>query len=353
MKFSPKYILAISCIALFVACDDELELRVPYPNDITFNELSLDRFSYEIPDASFDIGDSKTGVITVNVVNSGNGDYNGFAISNKNFRSFPWNLSRDYAPAGELTPAEVQKSIDSTAFSVYTTDLNRTENYLVGNTKGDNAYFTLAKPGVVEYVLVANTTYNFLLATYGSTYSGSYDLTTRLYKFEDGNPRPNPNVPNTGRTTTYKLPAPGGFFASRLSGHFALWNTAEAEKAGEAARQEALDNGATEEEAQAAYDAAWDERDTNSLPQGEVKLIIEGFLNGNSTGSVDFYLAVLEGVDPLNPDFQFIQNDWRRVDLSSLGEVDKVLFKMTSSYVHANGDMVYPTTFCLDGIRLQ
>jgi len=41
------------------------------------------------------------------------------------------------------------------------------------------------------------------------------------------------------------------------------------------------------------------------------------------------------------------------VELSSFGEVDKVLFKMSSSYVNPDGSMVYPSTFCLDGIRLQ
>ncbi|MEP5339164.1 MAG: DUF4465 domain-containing protein [Algibacter sp.] len=362
MKFIQKYISIIAAIiglVLFSACEeDELDLRIPYPNDITFNELTLDRFTYEIPTAPFTAGDDKSGMITVNVTSTGGSDYSGFALSNKNFRSYPWDLSPDFAPAGGLTPDEVQESINTTAFSVYTPlmGVNRTENFLVGNTTGDNAYFTLSEPGIVEHVLVANTSYNLLLNRFGSILSDDLDRGTQQFLL-DGGETLNPGIINEDPSLfgVFTLPGVDGSLNTiRLFGTEILAK----EKAGIAAGDAALaafinsNPGSTIGEQEGAfYDAFFDAFDNTHT--GYVKLIIEGSLGGSTTGAVEIYLAVLEGVDAENPEWDFILDDWRKVDLTSLGNVDKVLFKMSSSYVDALGNMVYPPLFCLDGIRLQ
>ena len=82
MKIISKYITALACITLFHACDDELEVKIPYPNDITFNEIELDRFTYEIYDAPFQAGNSESGVITVNVSNPAGGQFSKCSFQN-------------------------------------------------------------------------------------------------------------------------------------------------------------------------------------------------------------------------------------------------------------------------------
>ncbi|OBQ55572.1 DUF4465 domain-containing protein [Tamlana sp. s12] len=344
MKFKPKYIVAIISLGLLFSCEEELELLVPYPNDITFNELTLGRFTFKTYNEPFVAGDNESGIITANAVNTGNGTHSGFALSNQNLRSYPWYSSPKFAPTS-LSETEKQQSIDSSAYSVYTYGVNRTENYLVGNTTGDNAYFTLEKPGVVEHVLVANTSYNYLLMQYGSVYSGTIDSQTQTWLI-NGNPVKNPNIPNTSTDyyATFRLPSTADVEAVRLSGHVIL----EKRKVGEIVRAAVLDSGGTEAEGETAYKAAYKDYST-----GYLKLTMEGYLNGNKTGEVDEYLALKPGVDPVNPEYNFTLNDWRKVDLTSLGQVDKVLFKMSSSYVDAQGKMIYPTLFCLDGIRLS
>jgi len=374
MKFIKKYIkatVAVIGLVLFSACTDEIDLKIPYPNDITFNELTLGRFTYDIPSAPFEVGDSKSGVITVNVNNAGV-DYSGFALSNKNFRSYPWDLSPDFAPEGGLTPDQVQESINTTAFSVYTNRVNTTENYLVGNTTGDNAYFTLAEPGIVAHVLVANTSYNYLLASYGSILSEDVDPVTQEYLLTGGK-RSNPGIANddTNFYGVFTLPGIDGTLRTiRLSGTELLAKYEVGDPvgkeagitAGEDARSTfiASNPDSTSEEQQAVYDAAYNvayndafEAATDSIHKGYVKLTIEGSLGGSVTGTIDVYLAIRPNVDPAYPEYSYILNDWRNVDLTSLGTVDKVLFKMSSDYVDNEGKMVYPSLFCLDGIRLQ
>ncbi|MEO9571351.1 MAG: DUF4465 domain-containing protein [Polaribacter sp.] len=336
--------VAIFGLVLLNSCKDSLELQIPYPNDITFNELSLDRFTYQIPTAPFTAGDNDSGIITVNVVGTGN-NFSGFALSNKNFRSYPWDLSPDFAPIGGLTAAEEQASINTTAFSVYTTEPNKTQNYLVGNTEGDNAFFTLSSPSTIAHVLIANTSYNYLLAQYGAIYSDDYDSVTESYLI-DGGKTSNPNIenPDSDLEGRFRLPAPGGFDAVRLNG----FQNLERDAAGLAAYDAVINAGGTTDEAETAKDNAED-----NVYAGYVKLTIEGFLNGSSTGTVDWYLCVNEEVDILNPEHDYILNDWQKVDLTSLGDVDKVLFKMSSDYIHTDGRMVYSPMFCLDGIRLE
>lgn len=384
MKFTQKYLrIAAATIGLVLlnSCEENSVLRVAYPNDITFNEVTLDRFTYEIPTAPFTAGDNESGVITVNVTGSGD-NYSGFALSNKNFRSFPWNLSPDFAPVGGLTAAEEQEEINTTAFSVYTDEPNKTENYLVGNTTGDNAFFTLETPSTVAHVLIANTSYTYLLADYGSVYSDDYESDTQSYLIDGGKTK-NTNIenPDTDLYGRFWLPAPDGYEAVWLRGYETLERRKVAEPAGEAAglavvpaaeaagevaRTAALAEipALTPEEVQDAYDDAYDDvyyaaydaaydAAFDSVHKGFVKLTIEGFLSGSSTGTVEWYLAVNEEVDALNPEHEYILSDWQKVDLTSLGSVDKVLFNVSSDYVHADGSMVYAPMFCLDGIRLE
>ncbi|CDF79563.1 hypothetical protein BN863_18510 [Formosa agariphila KMM 3901] len=396
MKFTKKYIsitAAIIGLTVFNSCAERYIDEIEYGNDVTFNELTLDRFSFLIPDAPFQAEGYVSGEITVNVSKNADGTYSGFALSNKNSRSYPWSLSPTFAPASELSPAEVQTSIDSTFYSVYTDEVNRTENFLVGNTNNDDAYFTLPTPNVIEHVLVANTSYNALLSLYGSIYSGDIDAETQMYDI-NGDVVANPNIANTDDSVkgVFTLPGVDGTLNTvRLSAHQTLQKMAAGEAAGEEAGQaiggesvgiaagEAAGEAArdqyvadnpssTEEEQQAAYDAAYQEaydaaygdvyqaaynEAYDQINIGDITLTIEGFLNGTSVGTTDVYLALLEGVDPANPAYTYTVTDWRRVDLSSFGAVDKVLFKMSSSYVNPDGSMVYAPTFCLDGIRLQ
>ncbi|GAA3643830.1 DUF4465 domain-containing protein [Flavivirga jejuensis] len=316
MKFI-QYIKAIfvALIAFvgIVSCDDDDEIRIPFPDDINFNEIELERFSSEIPTAPFTAGENASRTITVNVVSTGGTSFSGFALSNRNWRSYPWSLSPDYEPAGGLSATEQQQAIDSTAFSVYTNRTNRTETYLIGNAVAEDAFFTLNQPAVIEHILVSNTTYNYLLTEFGSVFSGDFlDFDAEIFDI-NGGPIFNPNIPNEDRGGRFFLPAPGGVEAISLFSHSIVDNV----------------------------DGAF------------VKLEIEGSLNGNVTGTVDAYLATTPGGDPENPNFDFVLNDWVPIDLTSLGQVDRVLFRMSSSYVDGSGDMIYPPTFCLDGIRIQ
>ena len=70
--------------------------------------------------------------------------------------------------------------------------------------------------------------------------------------------------------------------------------------------------------------------------------------NGKSTDTVDFYLADFRSQDNAK---DYIVNDWRWVDLSSLGAVKSVQFSMASSDVGAWG-MNTPSYFCLDNLTV-
>ena len=316
MKFKQYIKVIFVTLIVFVgivSCGDDDEIIIPFPNDITFNEIQLARFSSEIPSAPFTAGEGASRTVTVNVVNTGGTSFSGFALSNRNWRSYPWSLSPDFEPDGGLSAEEQQQAIDSAAVSVYTFRTNTTRTYLVGNASAEDAFFTLNEPAVIEHVLIANTTYNFLLTEFGSVFSGGFiDPDARIYDI-NGDPRSNPNIPNRDRVGRFSLPAPGEVEAISLFSHSVVDNV------------------------EGAF----------------VKLEIEGSLNGTVTGTVDAFLAVTPGGDPENPEFNFVLEDWLPVKLTSLGEVDRVLFRMSSSYVDGTGSMIYPPTFCLDGIRIQ
>ncbi len=301
-----KLIILTAMVVCFIvsatSCSEEKEILVPYPKDITFEDIQLDKFTYNIPNAAFTAGDNETGVITANVINNGDGTFSGFAPSNRNLRHYPWNLSPDFEPAGGLTPAQKTDEINSTVMSCMTYYPSHSGNFLVGTTHNDDAYITLNSAAVVEHILVTNTSFSYLTGNYGSVYSGTYDATTGKYDI-DGTPVRNINIdnPSTDRYGRFYLPNHNGDELVKLSFNSGYY----------------------------------------------VKLTIKGYNGGTQTGAVDFYLAVDTGVNPDFPAHKYILNDWRKVDLTSLGTVDKLVFNITSSYDKA------PKYFCLDGVRIK
>lgn len=161
-------------VALFAtACSDDFELRIPHPDNITLNELKLDKdFTHLIPEGGF----SSQGIHFNTVKSADNQLEAGFCYSNRSMRSFVWN--NDVV------------SIDSIRYSVYTSLPNRTETYAVCHVKGDDAYFTLETPSVIEYLLVANSTWGYLATLYGDEYCNINKETG------EKEPVANPNVPN-------------------------------------------------------------------------------------------------------------------------------------------------------------
>ena len=74
------------------------------------------------------------------------------------------------------------------------------------------------------------------------------------------------------------------------------------------------------------------------------KVTVTGYLNGNKTAAVDYYLA----------DFRagktFLSNTWNKVDVSTLGKVDKVMFSFDSSDKGTWG-VNTPSYVCIDNIE--
>jgi len=72
-----------------------------------------------------------------------------------------------------------------------------------------------------------------------------------------------------------------------------------------------------------------------------------GYLNGNVTDSVDFYLADFRFTDSTKA---YILKSWEWLDLSSLGNVDSLNFKLSSSDIGQWG-MNTPAYFCMDNFK--
>ncbi|MDD2426063.1 MAG: DUF4465 domain-containing protein [Bacteroidales bacterium] len=265
------FLLIFGLVPFFYACSDKSELLVPIPDDITFNELQLSPYTHNIPDNGF----TSKGV-TFNTKKNGNGTYSGFAYSNQNNRSFVWSDS--------------QTARDTNLYSVYTSYRNMTEVFAVAcaNSEADT-YFTIQQPTIVEHILVANTTYNYLAMTYGVN-SGT-------------SPIANPNIPSAPK---------------------AIWNT--------------FAPGVT--------------RKLN-LTGDYYKIIAKGYNGNTQTGTVDIYLCCRKTADPANPDFAFLRTDWVKADLTALGAVTKVTFSTESSYEDGTGNDLIHSWFCIDGIRLK
>lgn len=151
------------------ACSDDMDVVIPAPDNITFDELTLpSRFTHVIPDnGGFDVRG-----MHFNTVKSGNQLAGGFCYSNRSNRSFVFKND--------------EVSVDSIRYSVRTIRPNLTGTYLVCHVNGDDAFFTIDKPSTIEYVLVANTTWIYNAIAYGNTYGPD----------KDGNPVANPYVPS-------------------------------------------------------------------------------------------------------------------------------------------------------------
>ena len=266
------YSLMIGLGGLFASCSDEDELLVPHATNITFSELEIpERFSHVIPDGGFSASGMK-----FNTVKSGKQLAGGFCYSNRSNRSFVWNND--------------EVSMDSVRYSVWSTKPNQTGTYLVCHVNGDDAFFTLDTPKVIDYILVANTTWNYLCMYYGD----SYGTTAR--------PVANPNVPS----------APKG-----------VWHTY-------------VEGGVKE----------FGDEDFFTITA-------VGYYNGAKTGTVSFDLACMYGHNSQNLDWDYIVTDWRKMELKTLGLVDKVVFYLDSSDKDQYGNMRTPAWFCLDGFQFQ
>jgi hypothetical protein len=78
-------------------------------------------------------------------------------------------------------------------------------------------------------------------------------------------------------------------------------------------------------------------------------LTIEGFGQGASSGTVEFYLADYRFTDDSQ---DYILDSWAWVDLSSLGSIDSLEFSLTSSDM--NGQWINtPGYFCVDNFTLE
>ncbi len=75
-------------------------------------------------------------------------------------------------------------------------------------------------------------------------------------------------------------------------------------------------------------------------------LQISGLLGGSQTGTVDFFLADFRSSDPSE---DYIVNDWEFVSFDSLGIVDALEFRLSSSDTGRFG-MNTPAFFAIDGI---
>lgn len=184
-------------------------------------------------------------------------------------------------------------ALDSNIFSVYTENRpNRTETFAVCKVSGDNAFLTLDKATIVEHILVGNTTYNYFALQNGDVF-GTVEK-----------PEENPNIPSKPKGIWYSF-VPGGVKKMLLE------------------------------------------------DKDYFKLIVKGFEGTTAKGEVEFFLCT-RGGDVLHPTWDLVINDWYKVDLTSLGSVDKLVFYLESSDVEAGtGRMRTPAYFCLDGIRLE
>lgn len=263
------------CIALgglLAACNDDIDLVIPHPTNITFSELEIPtRFSHVIPDGGFSVQG-----MNFNTVKSADGQLTGgFCYSNRSNRSFVW--------------TNTTEAIDSIRYSVWSTRPNNTGTYLVCHVNNDDAYFTFDRPSTIDYILVSNTTWAYLAMNYGDTFGTEEE------------PEANPNVPSE----------PMGVWHSYVPG------------------------GVTK----------FDDGDYFTLT-------VTGYRNNTQTGTVSFDLACMAGHNTDHPAWDYIVTDWRKLELSALGEVDRVVFHLDSS--DKNGDVMRtPSWFCLDGFQLK
>ena len=179
-------------------------------------------------------------------------------------------------------------SIDSMRYSVWSSKPNTTGVYLVCHTRGDDAFFTLDTPKKIDYILVAHSTWSFLATYYGDSY-GTPEA-----------PMINPNVPSKPRGVWYTY-VDGGVKYFKAGDYFTV--------------------------------------------------TAKGFIGGQPTGTVSFDLVCMRGHNTENPTWNYFVTDWRKMELSALGTVDKVVFYLDSSDKDDSGRMRTPAWFCLDGFQ--
>ena len=241
---------------LFTSCGDDIDLVIPYPTNITFEELEIPtRFSHVIPDNGFSVQG-----LNFRTVKAADGQLaGGFCYSNRSNRSFVW----------QNTPEAI--------------------DYLVCHVAGDDAYFTLDKARTIDYMLVANTTWVYLATTYGDTYG------------TEERPVVNPNIPSKPKGVWHTY-VPGGVKRMAKNDYFTL--------------------------------------------------TVKGYKGNTETGTISFDLVCKKGHNADYPAWDYTVTDWRKLELSSLGEVDKVVFYLDSSDKEGQV-MRTPSWFCLDGIQLK
>ncbi|MEN6617921.1 MAG: DUF4465 domain-containing protein [Rikenellaceae bacterium] len=180
------FIILIGVLFLTSSCSDKDELLIAIPDDITFNELTLGTYTHVVPDAGF-----TSGGIKFNTKKNSDGTFSGFAYSNQNNRSFVW--------------TNTKAARDTNILSVYTAYRNMTEVYAVACADNEtDTYFSLDKPAVIELMLFANNTYNYLAMNYGAN---------------SGTSIANPNIPSAPKAiwNTY---APGVTRKLNLDGDY-------------------------------------------------------------------------------------------------------------------------------------
>lgn len=268
MKRIQKYCLLCASVLIspffLTSCEEEMDLVVPMPTNYTFNELTPGKFTHVITDGGFTYKDIK-----FNAVKQGNQLVAGFCYSTRSYRNFTW--------------TGTEQAVDSVRYSVWTSRPNRTETYLVCNASNDNAYFTIDKPKTIDYILVSNTSWNYLNIYYGSPYG------------TESSPITNPNVPGS----------PKGVWKTYLTDTFEKFVTGD-----------------------------------------YLKIIAKGYRGGQATGTVEAYLSCLKA-DETTPTLNFTVNEWRKMELSALGDVDKVVFSMECSRDNL------PHWFCMDGLQFK
>ncbi|MBE6246475.1 MAG: DUF4465 domain-containing protein [Bacteroidales bacterium] len=316
-----KYTLGLVLAGfLAVSCEDQVhDSKLAFPNDVTFNEeensldIQVPELDFVQLDAPFTARAYEYGTITMNAKKKADGTHVGFALSNKNYRSYPWCNSKPHG--SDNVPASVLKeATDTLLYSCYSGSYpNQLKNFAVARVEGEEAYFTIDKPRQVEHVLISHCTFNFLALSYGSVYSSNLDSKTQVYLEEkDGKLATvrNPNIPDNA------------------SSKYGVWYLPDYYDFGEGepfVRMLSNPNKAK------AY----------------VKLIATGYNGGTKTGTAEFYVAVRTGVAPAPYDkWNMVQGGWAPWDLKALGTVDKVVFTIDSS------EKIAPY-FCIDGIRLK
>ncbi|MGQ1889712.1 DUF4465 domain-containing protein [Thermophagus sp. OGC60D27] len=80
------------------------------------------------------------------------------------------------------------------------------------------------------------------------------------------------------------------------------------------------------------------------------KITITGITtNGQTTSSIEFFLADYRFE---NNKRDYIVEEWTTIDLSTLGEVNKIQISISSSKTDENGNGITPEMFCIDNLKV-